>query len=214
MSKWKTLKQQLIEALGAVLEPLGFDYLPKLNQYRKTTDDGFLNLLWSFSDYPDVCILEFHAGLRINAVEEMAFPFTNGLKSFQTDSHTLVASIGRLKGKRFERFSIATEQDLTSIIQAFQEDLEEVVKPFWEHYQKLEHLSQLFNFPKEEQLLLVPNWHHAPLRGVVLAKLLNRPNFTAIVQKHSLILKELATHDLLKERFGQLVIYLQEMSFN
>jgi (p)ppGpp synthase/HD superfamily hydrolase len=214
MTNWKTYQDKIIQELATVLEPKGFEWIANLSQFRKTTDKGFLNYLLSFSSYPDALIVEAHAGVRINAVEEMAFPFTNGLKTFQPDSNTVISSLGRLKGKRFERHLVASLEDVRKFLMAMKEDLKEWVEPFWEKYHHLQSLHQLFNYPKEDQLLLVTNWNYAPLRGIVLAKLLNSSDFPALLLKHREVLKELVAHDLLKERFEQLAIYLQEMSFN
>lgn len=214
MEKWKSLKKIFIEDLAKDFESKGFEWLEDLSQFRKKTSKGFINFVLSFSDYPDLMIFEGHAGLRIDAIEEMAYPFTNGLKSFQPDSHTLISSIGRLKGKRFERHTISSEEELGAVLTKIRADIKVEVESFWTKYQDLENLRQLFNYTKEDQLKLVQNWNYAPLRGIVVAKILNSSDLEALIIKHRAVLKELSAHDVLKERFEQLAVYLQEMSMN
>lgn len=208
MEKWKNLKKIFIEELVKDFESKGFEYLEDLSQFRKKTNKGFINFVLSFSEYSDLMIFEGDAGLRIDAIEEMAYPFTNGLKSFQPDSHTLISSIGRLKGKRFERHTIGTEEELEAVLAKIRADIKGEVEPFWTKYQDLGSLRQLFNYTKEEQLRLVQNWNYAPLRGIVVAKILNSSDLEALIIKHRAVLKELSAHDVLKERYEQLAIYL------
>ncbi len=208
------IKKQIIKGLEQILKPEAFVWIEALSQFRKITDFGFINMPISFSDYPDALIVEGHFGLRVDVIENMAYPFTNGIKGFQPESHTLIASIGRLKGKRFERYTLTSPSETKVVLASLEAAYRELAIPFWKEYQELSALYQLFNYNREDQLGLVSNWNYACLRGIVVAKILNRPDLPQLLQKHRDALDLLYAHDLLKERFEQLAIYLQELSMN
>ena len=89
----------------------GFEWMPRLGQFRKRTYRGFSNLLLSFSNYADGVMVEGHCGIRIDAVEDTVYQYTNGFREFQPNSHTLITSTGRLEGELTRRRLVESRED-------------------------------------------------------------------------------------------------------
>ena len=99
-SRAQALEKQVEEVLGAFLEEFDYQWYPKFRQYRRETNLGFQCVILAFTHYEDLSLLEAHAGIRLDAVENLAFPFTRGLSGFRDDSMTLVTPLSRLFGRR------------------------------------------------------------------------------------------------------------------
>ena len=80
---------------------------------------------------------------------------------------------------------------------------------FWQRYCEFEALDELFNYPDGETAQLVPNLSYACLRGLVVAKLLNRPNFEALVDEHRARLEQLPTNPVVLSGYESLVAALR-----
>jgi len=192
----------------------GFTYLPTLKQFRKEQPNGFRTVVISISHYENSSVVEAHLGIRLESVEQMAFQFTMGLTGFQQDSHTLITSIGRLKDKKYERYSIAQVEEAEQAIRAIQHFMQQDGFGFLEKYSSAKALDCLFNEQPDEPLSLVYNNFNRCLRGVVLAHLTHRENFEALIQTYLHELRATATPPPLQDRFIRLVQFLSSYSPN
>ncbi len=213
-SRAQALEKQVEEVLGAFLEEFDFQWYPKFRQYRRETNLGFQCVILAFTHYEDLSLLEAHAGIRLDAVENLAFPFTRGLSGFRDDSMTLVTPLSRLFGRRHQRFELATEADAAKAAQEIVGQLEAEGLSFLNRYFNLRKMDILFNEEPEKLLPYIHNAANRCLRGITLARLTRRDNFEALVRAYRRQLRLQYAADTTLERFEQLVNILRNYSEN
>lgn len=210
----KEIEKYIYTRIGQFCEPLGFTYLPLRNQFRKTTDIGFQCVIISISPYPDAILLELHLGLRNNLIEDLAFQFTNGFSEFQKDSLTLVASFGKIQGKKYLRHEIKNKVDADSALKETLHFLEKKGFAWLKRHQDLKVIDHILNEEPTEKTLFMPNQVHRCLRGLVAAKMVNREGFSFLVKAYQTRLNSLYAPSHQQEAFDRLSLFLDDYSAN
>ena len=203
------------ERLKPFFKEQGFTWLPHLHQFRKSTERGLTCVIIAVSDYDDCSLLEAHLGVRIDEVENLTFPFTNGLPGFQPDSMTIVTPLSRLNGRPFERFELRDEDSADEAVSAIRIQLQQKGLHFINHYSSLEKMEALYNETPEKALVFVNNQANRCFRAVVLAQLLLRKDFEQLADtyRHHLE-KELFTPHATLDKYTRLVDFLRFYSQN
>ncbi|MCB0578026.1 MAG: hypothetical protein KDD10_01785 [Phaeodactylibacter sp.] len=210
-----TRENRIAERLIPFFREWGFTWLPHLHQFRQSTERGFTCVILSVSDYGDSSLLEAHLGIRIDDVENIAFPFTNGLPGFQPDSMTLATPLARLFGQAFERFEVSDENSADEAVAAIRAQLQEKGLKFLRRYSSLEHMDALFNETPEEPLRLAHNQANRCFRAAVLARLLPRRDFESLAETYGRHLREeLRVPAATLEKYLRLISFLQHYSQN
>ncbi len=208
-------ESQIALALAPALKSAGFDWLPRLHQFRRSHEEGFSCLILSLSEYETDSLIEAHLGLRIDHVENLAFPFTNGLPGFQPDSMSLVTPMARLFGKRFERLTVTDEASIGEAVQHFREQLAEKGLPFLQQYSRLQSLDELINDNPQATVPLLHNQINRCFRAIVTAKLLQRPDFLQLTAHYRQFLEEeLYAPAQTLEKYERLRHFLEQYSMN
>lgn len=211
----KALEDRFHELMQPLFQEKGFYFVPAFKQYRKLTPIGFQCVIFSFSHYPDGSLVEVHLGIRVDMVEQLAFPYTNGLPGFKEDSLTLVTPLARLFGMPFDRFDLVNRQDLVQASRKINYQLDEKGWQFLQANMRLTHLDQLFNNHPEKKLHLVHNQANRYLRGITIARLNQDPNFQSLAQIYRRQLKLLPTAtDGIRHGFDRLFQFLLGYSPN
>jgi hypothetical protein len=209
------LEQLFHELVQPLFEEKGFHWVPSFKQYRKLTPPGFQCVIFSFSHYAEGSLLEAHLGIRVDMVEQLAFPYTNGLPGFKEDSLTLVTPLARLFGMPFERFDLVNRQDVLQASRKIRYQLNEKGWRFLNDNMRLPHLDQLFNEQPEEYLQLVHNQANRCIRGLTIAKLNQDPNFPILAQIYRQQLEQIPTAtDRIRRGFDRLFSFLLAYSPN
>ena len=209
----ENVEKRLLELLKPFFEKQGFHLLTNLHQYRKATSSGFQNIILSVSGREPV-LVEVNIGTRIDLVEELAYQFTTGLRSYQQDSNTLVTSIGRIMQQPYFRFEINQADDVTTVADKICNFMQEQGFGFLEKYSTISALDQLFNDKPREKLPYAYNHMNRCLRGIVLARMADRRDFTAIAATYRNTLVKSSTAPPLLEKYDKLVNHLKTFSFN
>ncbi len=205
----------IAERLKPFLGRQGFTWLPHLHQFRKSTERGFTCIILSVSDHEESSLAEAHLGIRIDDVENIAFPFTNGLPGFQPDSMTLVTPLAKLFGKAFERFEITDKRSAAETVTAIQGQLQDKGLKFLQQYSSLEDMEALYNEAPEASLKLVHNQSNRCFRAVVMARLLLRRDFENLVETYGRRLEtELHAPQSTLDKYARLVNFLRYYSQN
>ncbi|HKK79430.1 MAG TPA: hypothetical protein VJ933_07355 [Phaeodactylibacter sp.] len=185
-----TQELHIVQALRPALQQRGYVWLPRLHQFRKSTKSGFSCLILSLSTYEEASLVEAHLGLRIDDVENLAFPFTNGLPGFQPESMSLVTPIAKLFGQRYQRLSLQGPADFQRATTTFTRQMEEEGFAFLEKYGRLETLDRLLNEQPNEPVPLLHNQINRCFRAIVTAKLTQRDDFPDLVTHYADFLAE------------------------
>lgn len=208
------LKESIIAELRPFFEQKGFLHLPKWEQFRKPTATGFQAVIISLADYDDLSLLEIHLGVRQDAVENLAYPFTNGLMGFRESSMTLITPLAKLHGHAYQRFELKGTSDMSGPLTKIHDQLQKGGLSFLEKYTRLEEMEQLYNRHPKHNLPLVHNQINRCLRGMVLAHLNQRPDFDDLAIIYRERLQELRAPEVTIQKFERLRDYLRSYSQN
>ena len=207
--QWVQETNQLIDELATLLEPQGFIWSAPKSQFRCEKKYGFNNFVISFSGYSDGVMVEGHCGVHLHAVEEMIAPFLNTLGNQGLDSHTIICSTAKLKQQPRDRFLIQCRETAEQAATSMSRTIHDHGESFWARYASLNTLDELFNSPSEQTHRLINNVPQALMRGLVIAKLLEREDFENLVNEHRVHLQKIHTNPLLSQRFEELAVSLR-----
>jgi len=202
------------ELLNEELNQRGLEWLPHLHQFRRVFPGGFFCVILSVSSYPDCALAEVHIGIRLDEVEQLAFPHTNSPAGFQPNSMTLVTPLARLAGKRMQRFEIFNREDAKAAVRIVAKQLIQQGLPFLAKLQDLRGMEQLYNKQPELPIPYLHNAIHRCFRGIALAKLVERPGFAALCQTYRQVLANRFAPEPTRAKFERLVQFLQNYSQN
>ncbi|TXB61458.1 hypothetical protein [Phaeodactylibacter luteus] len=189
-SDWGQVEQNISLRLGRLLEPQGYTWLPRLHQFRREEPTGFRCIILALSPVPEGALLELHLGIRLQLVEQMAFPYTNGLQGFMPDSMTLAFPLSRLFGKPFQRFDVPFEGLPEAVFRVLEQQLSAQGLPFLERHSSVAALHGLFNAQPTAPLHLVHNQVNRCLRGLALAHLHDRAQLSRLIAAYRQSLEE------------------------
>ncbi|MEM6966532.1 MAG: hypothetical protein AAF573_17340 [Bacteroidota bacterium] len=207
-------KQWLYEAIAAYCEPKGFELVSSKNQFRKKTPLGFQTIILSLGVLPKSTLFEVHLGIRNDAIEKLAFQFTNSLALFQRDSMTLVSSIARLQNIPYQRFEIVKATDVDPAIENVITYMEQEGLGWLEKYQSLQTIHEALNSLPLSKTKLMSNQIYRCFRGLVAAKLTNQPNYAEIEKAYDAFLIDLYIPEYQLATFEKLKNYLRNFSAN
>jgi|GEM_PF-1434317 len=209
-----SLKDSIVNELRPLFEQQGFLHLPKWEQFRKPTPTGFQAVIISLANYDDLSLLEIHLGVRQDPVENLAYPFTNGLMGFRESSMTLITPLAKLHGHAYQRFELKDASDMSAPLTQIQDQLEKGGLSFLKKYTRLEEMEQLYNRHPKHNLPLVHNQINRCLRGLVLAHLNHRKDFADLATIYRERLQELRAPEVTIQKFERLRDYLRAYSQN
>jgi hypothetical protein len=159
-------------------------------------------------------LVEINIGTRIDLVEELAYQFTTGLRSFQENSNTLITSMGRIMQQPYFRFEVHQSVDIREVAEQIKAFMETQGFDFLEKYSTISELDKLFNDKPREKLPYAYNHLNRCLRGIVLARMADRKDFPAIAATYRNTLLKSSTAPPLLEKYDKLVNHLKTFSFN
>ena len=189
-------------------------WLPRQQQYRRTTPTGFRALIVSLSHYATDSVLELHLALRHDLIETTAFRYTNGLSAFAPDSLTLVASSAKLRGVAFDRYVIRQPEDVQRASAVLLPWLAANAEAFWDKYAELRAVDVALNAEPTTNTLLMPNQQLRCLRGLVAARYAQRPNWEVLIPLYRQRLVELYATEPIRYGYERLVDFLRTYTPN
>jgi hypothetical protein len=206
--------QMLLDEVFLSLATQNFYPFPAQHQLRRNKTFGFESVVVSVSSYEDVSLVEFFLGIRHELVEKTAFQFTNGHKAFAPNSHTLLVSMALLLGKKIQRYSLKTQDEIEGVVSDFLENLKEVGYDFWQANQSLEQLHNLFNSNPSEPLRAVSNELIRAVKGTVISKLIQNPNHEELEELYFHKLSNNGTPKEMLDNYLRLIGLLRLHSYN
>ncbi len=206
----------LLLTLDSFLSKQGFELLPAKQQFRKQGAHGFQNIIPTLSTYQQVqeTLVEFNLGVRLDIVEDLVNQFTQHLVDFQSDTNTLLTSMGRLLDKPFLRFKIKNEADIKQICEDFTQFMTQQGFKFLANISKLTYLEQLTNQNPEQVHPYFYNNYHRCLKGITLARLNHSDNFERLAQVYKQQLIRRNAPPVQQNNFKKLCNYLSTFSVN
>ena len=203
----------LLGSLAPYARSHGYVLLAAQNQFRKSTNQGFFNLIVAAGPtFP--ALAELHLGIRIDLVEQLVYQFTIGLAGYGPHSTTLITSGGRIVGEPYQRYSLEQATDVSAVTQRMKDFLRTEGFPFLEEYGHVKPLDELYNRRPDEKSPYLTNALNRILRGIILAKLAQRNSWSDLVSDYRSQLIQRGTPESLVERYDRLVDYLRTFSVN
>jgi len=195
------------QTLEVFFQRSGFNLLVEQKQFRKATQNGFQNIIFSISETQKEVWIEVNFGVRHEFIEEIAQQFLNNVRGYRPAANTLVISLGKFQNLKYFRFKVIDEDNLCEIIEEMKLFFELWGFKFLEEASNLSKINNLINDMPVKPCRYLYNQVHRCFKGVIVAKLIDDYNFTTItnVYRHFLI-KNGTDEELLN--FERLVSFL------
>ncbi|MFN8355594.1 MAG: hypothetical protein U0Y10_14150 [Spirosomataceae bacterium] len=205
---------ELYEKLSSFFTESGFVLLAEKKQFRKVTNLGFQNVIFSLSDYGNEVWLEVNFGLRHHEIEKIAQQFLGNAEEYRADANTLVISIGKFNNAKYFRYKMQTSSDLEDACEEIKRFLAHQGFPFLEAHQPLSELNRLFNTKPYSPCKYLYNQVHRCFKGIVAARLLSSDDFIDLSDqyRHQLVRIGASGEDLLN--FEKMLSFLLYQSVN
>ncbi|MEO1414687.1 MAG: hypothetical protein AAFW00_05380 [Bacteroidota bacterium] len=204
----------LADQLSHILSSTGYEVIEGKKQLRKGRFSGFQNVIYAVSAYADSVWVEFHLGIRVDAIEQMAGRFTRTLPGWRADAHTVVVSEGKLQGQPYMRRTAKTVQDLDRIVDEFHHFWEDKGAQFLDTHTSIRGADILLNAQPQKKSIYLPNQAHRYIKGITAAKLAHNARFTDLAKTYLLAFDTLPNGHLWVEEYRKLVAYLSNLSLN
>lgn len=208
------LKNQIHEALKKRLVERDYFFMPQLNQFRRVTPTGFQCIVLNWIPGDAEHMLEVYLGVRHDAVEDLALPFTNDLPELQSNNFTLFTPLSKLFGEPMQRFSICCEADILPAIQEIQKGIFSRGISFLERYTRLENVDTLYNSDPDSPVTYFHNQLHRCMRAIAIARLSLRPDFENLAASYRDQLKKMGVTEIVLDRYDRLWRFLRTYSMN
>lgn len=208
------LKNQIQEELKKRLVERDYFFVPQLNQFRRVTPTGYQCIILNWIPSGDSHVLEVYLGVRHDAVEDLALPFTNGLPELQNNNFTLFTSLSKLFEQPVQRFNICNEEDILPAVNEIQKGIFSRGISFLERYTRLENVDNLYNADPESPIVYLHNQLHRCMRAIAIARLSLRPDFERLAVSYREQLKQMGVAEVVLDRYDRLWRYLRTYSMN
>ena len=210
LSKFEVKFYQQLESF---FQSHNFDLALDQKQFRKATQNGFQNIIFSVSETQKEFWVEVNFGVRHEFIEQIAQQFLNNTQTYRPSANTLVISIGKFQELKYFRFKVTDEDDLNKTLEDVKVFFEETGFDFLENTQKLSKIDDILNDSPSQPCRYLYNQVHRCFKGIIAAKLTDNNNFTTItnIYRHFL-LKNGTDDDLLN--YERLVSFLHHYHAN
>ena len=190
--------------LSPIFEKRGFSFNPAQNQFIKNSKIGYSTIIL----YPQVSgtkyLVDIHLGSRVDEVEKLVFSFFRELPAANNLSVTASVPYKKLIQEKHPRIFASTDLELMQQLEKFHKFMEKEGFKFLEKIESLVFLHESFNNSPEKPIIFQYNQVMRALRGIAIAKLLNKPLGDLASNYRNKVLYNLAT-DSQKEKFEEFV---------
>lgn len=191
-----------------------FTLLPDRKQFRRSTSQGFQNVILSPAFYGEETWLEVNFGCRNEQVEQIAQQFLNNLTDYRPDANTLIVSIGKFNGLQYFRYKIHSDEELIDTCGQIEQFFDEHGFAFLADSCALSTLDRLLNEHPGLPSLYVYNQTHRCYKGLVTARLNHNPHFDGLIDNYRQLLIRQTQNPYEQLHFERLIAYLQHYSAN
>jgi len=122
------------EQLDAFFQLRGFGFFPDQKQDRKSTQNGFQNIIFSISEAQNVFWVEVNFGVRFEFIEQIAQQFLNNSFGYRPAANTLVISIGKFLEIKYFRYKVSNQEDFDKVINVNVKGLWNCMKVALQHF--------------------------------------------------------------------------------
>ena len=120
-------------------------------------------------------------------------------------------SVGQLQSQPDQRYVLEKPTDVPRVASVMNNFIASEGLDFFRGYDSIAALDELYN---DTDTWWLPHVGHRSLRGIILAELAHRPNWSALVAHYREQLQRRGTPEALMKNYEQLVAYLHHFSVN
>lgn len=204
---------ELFRKLEPSFKEADFVWLPDKNQFRKTTVNGFQNVIISVSTYDNERVIEVQLGVRSNLVEEMAQQFLTNYEAYKPDANTLIISIGGFKNDKYFRYKVKDLEELSACVASIEIFFKEHGFTFLERVSNIKVLDEIMNENPHKHNKYIYNQAHRCFKGIILAKVNDRHHLFGLIEIYRTYLLKTASDEALNN-YERMVSYLLHFSSN
>ena len=210
LSKFEVKFYQRLESF---FQLYGFDLVLDQKQFRKATQNGFQNIIFSVSETQKEFWIEVNFGVRHEFMEQIAQQFLNNARGYRPSANTIIISIGKFQDLKYFRYKVTDEEELNKILEEVKSFFEETGFNFLDKTNNLISIDDILNDSPTKSCRLVYNQVHRCFKGLIAAKLTDNNNFATItnIYRHYL-LKNGTDDDLLN--YERLISFLNHYNAN
>ena len=210
-----TTEAKLYHALYDFFEERGYELLMDKKQFRKNTAVGFVNVIFSITQYAENdAWVEVHLGCRNHHIEQIAQQFlTSNLLDFRDEANTLIISIGKYNKVKYFRYKIQGDEDIQITSDSVKEFLQTTGFGFLESLLTLADVEKALNVYPSKPCPFLYNQTHRCFKGIVAAKLNENKHLLGLANFYGSYLEKFGT-DEDRTRFKRLLTYLAHYSAN
>ncbi len=201
---------EVIELHHQFFKDFEFEFHSSNLLYHKVFPQGQQMIFVHFTEYPDVCYLEYNLGIRVHAVEEIIHRFLPTLSGYSDRSITLIQTPDKVGKMIPRRFVIENDSQLAEAIMAAEKFfvmygfhwLDEMIQP--------ENLERAFA-ERKDKAFKTQNFVYNSFRGATLAKLYNPADYPILRQIYLETIQQREMTPFTIASFLQLLDYLDHI---
>lgn len=210
----KPFESDIYEKLRLFFDLQGYVLMPDKKQFRKITESGFHNVIFTTTAYENEVWLEVNLGCRNHQVEQIAQQFLGNTREYWTDSNSLVISIGKFTNAKYFRYKMATTSDVSDVCEEVKDFLITQGFPFLKNSETLSNLHEIYNKSPLKPCKFLYNQVHRCFKGIITAKLIYSEDFLDLADTHRNNLMKIGATDGELLTFERLLSYLLYLSVN
>lgn len=208
------LEAKLFKNLHDFFQRNGFQWLPDLKQFRKTTIIGFENVIFSFSPYENELWIDVHFGNRHDRLELIAQQFLNNRIDFREDANTLLTTIGRFRQRSYFRYKVKDTEELDAAGRDILLFFEEKGFAFFDLTRSLVEIDYIINDLPGQLCPYIYNNVHRCFKGLIAARLSGNSELDSLYVEYGSQLKKSLVDSETRDSFDKLFSYLAYYSEN
>ncbi len=208
------MEAEVISQLGAFCTTDGFKFSGANGQFTRHFPGGVQSIIISTTQYEHDVVAEIHLGIRLVRIENMIYNVTKGLKEFESNSHTILTSMGRLLGKRFHRYTCQNEADLFHAKVSIEEFMNDHGWYFLNQITDLSQLHGLFNTFSEYNNQLFYNDYIRAIKGLTIARLVDYKSYHELIGTYETLLERANYPESYRSSYDALTLFLENYSEN
>lgn len=200
---------KFFQQLEAFFKEYSFGLLIEQKQFRKATQNGFQNVIFSITEAQKEYWIEVNFGIRDEFIEQLAQQFlhTFNVRSNRSSANTLVISFGKFQNLKYFRFRITDDESLHITLEEIRQFFKQWGFNFLEEAASLHKIDDLLNDMPAKPCRYLYNQIHRCFKGVIAAKLTDNNSFTTITNIYrNFLLKNANDEELLN--FERLISFL------
>lgn len=212
----KTTEAKLYYALYDFFEKEGFCLLMDKKQFRKNISTGFINVIFSVSEYDkqNDAWVEVHIGSRNEQIEHIAQQFLNvNSLDFRPEANTLIISTGKYNDVKYFRYKIQEDDDLTDTCESIKDFMTLQGFGFLNTAAQISDIDRLLNSQPHQPSKYLYNQTHRCYKELIAAKFNNNTRYQQIEELYRGYLLRFA-NETERHNYERLVDFLQYYGSN